>query len=376
MPKAFDSSLTRTLIGRVPPAARSLPRDLVARPVPGLLFGLTASYALTVGLLALRNRTPDLPRSFIPYLIVLSLPCALTLVAVTRGFKTATRVTQLAWLSAGLLAVWFSTPHVLWPIAALSGVALVHKRVSMLDVGRFALLLVLLVIGYAAVWNFNSVLAPLSVGRLHDPVLITVDQWLLASPTYTGIFPVIESHIVFRLLERGYLFLFAEILTVALWMAVFRPAYAYWWVARLFMAYAIGLVAFLVWPTVGPHIYAPESLRAAWHHTPTFRAMQAMDVDYDRIIAGGRGGMNYFIAFPSLHVAAATICQCAVRQSGALFWLLLPITMLVACSTFLLGYHYALDIPAGVLTAFIAWRSVDWLIRQQPAIVVPAASRI
>ena len=69
--------------------------------------------------------------------------------------------------------------------------------------------------------------------------------------------------------------------------------------------------------------------------------------------------MNYFIAFPSLHVAAAVICQLAVRGSRPVFWVLLPVTVLVVSSTFLLGYHYALDIPGGVLTAFLAWWCVD-----------------
>ncbi len=74
--------------------------------------------------------------------------------------------------------------------------------------------------------------------------------------------------------------------------------------------------------------------------------------------------MNYFIAFPSLHVAAAVVCQIGVRESRALFALLLPVTMLVAASTFLLGYHYVLDVPAGVLTGLMASWMVDRLSRR------------
>jgi membrane-associated phospholipid phosphatase len=205
----------------------------------------------------------------------------------------------------------------------------------------------------------------MSVGRLGDDWLIAIDLWLLSSPTYRGVFPVIESRPLFVLLERAYLFLFAEILTVAVWLSAFRPRDGDRWVTRLFAAYAIGLVVFLIWPTVGPHIYAPESLRPEWHETRTFRTMQAMAVDYERIIAGGRGGMNYFIAFPSLHVAAAVVCQLAVRESRALFWMLMPITSLVATSTFFLGYHYAVDVPAGVCTALAATWIVDRLPRRR-----------
>jgi len=250
-------------------------------------------------------------------------------------------------------------PHVLWPILALAAVGGVRELRSFRFAGRLTLLMALLVLGYGAVWNFNSVLAPLSVGRLGDPWLISVDRWLLSSATYSGVFPVFQSPWIFRLLERSYLFLFAEILTVTLWLAAFSPRDTFWWIARLFAAYAIGLLIFLIWPTVGPHIYAPESLRPEWHDTSTFRTMQSMAIDYQRIVKGGRGGMNYFIAFPSLHVAAAVICQLAVRGSRPVFWVLLPVTVLVVSSTFLLGYHYALDIPGGVLTAFLAWWCVD-----------------
>ncbi len=109
----------------------------------------------------------------------------------------------VAWTAAGVLAVWFSVPNVLWPIAALVGLGLVPELRSIRFAGRFAILLVLLVIGYAAVWNFNSFLAPLSVGRLGDPALIAVDRWLLSASTYVGVFPVFESTPAFLLLERS-----------------------------------------------------------------------------------------------------------------------------------------------------------------------------
>jgi len=52
--------------------------------------------------------------------------------------------------------------------------------------------------------------------------------------------------------------------------------------------------------------------------------MNGMATDYQNVVAGGRGGMNYFIAFPSLHVAASAICLWGLRGSGVLFWAMWP----------------------------------------------------
>jgi hypothetical protein len=344
----------------LPPDPAGVPKlSLVGHPFLQVAVSLSGACILSAGLLALEKRPSDLPWNFVPFLLLLSLPCALVLVAMLGSAGRLRQIPTGVWSAVGTLAVWYSAPHVLWPISAFLGVALVKELRSARFVGQVAMLVTLLVVGYVAVWNFNSLLAPLSVGRLADPSLITFDRWLLFSPTYVGVFPIFNSALAFALLERSYLFLFAEILVVVIWMAAFQPRQAYWWIARLFTAYGIGLVIFLIWPTVGPHIYAPDSLRSEWHHTTTFRTMQSMAIDYQRIVGGGRGGMNYFIAFPSLHVAAAVTCQLSVRGSRPVFWALLPVTVLVSSSTFLLGYHYALDVPGGVLTAFLAWWCID-----------------
>jgi hypothetical protein len=357
------------------PAAAVSPPTTRRGPRRALLLVLVLSYLISVGLLAGIGRVPDLPWSFVPFLLVLSLPVALVLVGLTRATASTSPVWRALWTSAGLALVWLSAPHVLWPAAAVLSVVILRQQWSGASLGRIAWILAALVVGYASVWNFNSLLAPLSVGRLHDPALIAFDRWLLASPGYVGVFPVFESAFLFTLLERAYLFLFAEIMTVAVWLALFKPQDAFSWLSRLFLAYAVGLMAFLVWPSVGPHIYAPESLRPAWHDTATFRAMHSMALDYQRVVGGGRGGMNYFIALPSLHVAAALICQTALRPAAAIFWVLLPVTTLVIGSTFLLGYHYALDLPAGALAAWLAWWGIERFARKSaPRAIVQGAA--
>jgi hypothetical protein len=49
--------------------------------------------------------------------------------------------------------------------------------------------------------------------------------------------------------------------------------------------------------------------------------------------------------------AVAVLVQVFLYRSRAHFWLFLPINLLVVPTTVALGYHYLLDVPAGVLLA-------------------------
>ncbi|PYQ92975.1 MAG: hypothetical protein DMF96_31465 [Acidobacteria bacterium] len=57
---------------------------------------------------------------------------------------------------------------------------------------------------------------------------------------------------------------------------------------------------------------------------------------------------GYFVALPSLHTLVAVFILGVVRRTPLLFWFLLPITSLLVGSTFLLGYHYLLDVAIAV----------------------------
>jgi membrane-associated phospholipid phosphatase len=59
-------------------------------------------------------------------------------------------------------------------------------------------------------------------------------------------------------------------------------------------------------------------------------------------------GFGYFVAIPSLHVALAVVLQAMLRFSPGHFWAFLPVNLVLALSTVLLGYHYLIDVVAGV----------------------------
>jgi membrane-associated phospholipid phosphatase len=77
--------------------------------------------------------------------------------------------------------------------------------------------------------------------------------------------------------------------------------------------------------------------------------MEQMATEYRAVVSHGRlNGFGYFVAPPSLHALVAVFVLGAVRRAPLLFWFLLPITSLLVGSTFLLGYHYLLDVAIAV----------------------------
>lgn len=62
------------------------------------------------------------------------------------------------------------------------------------------------------------------------------------------------------------------------------------------------------------------------------------------------GGM---IAFPSFHVAWSVLATYAVLPRKGIFWALAVLNVVVISSTVLLGWHYLVDVPAGISLAIV-----------------------
>ena len=218
--------------------------------------------------------------------------------------------------------------------------------------------ILVLFLGYGAVWNANYLLAKLTMGRLHDPAIFRIDLalygWIHGQPVgKAGLFPLFESRFFFQILENAYLMLFAEIFVV-LFVLHRREENIVPFFSSVFLCYFLGLAFFFLYPVVGPCIQYPETFRSAFHDTQTHYLMRGMASEYHAIRqAASLNGFGYFVALPSLHVAIAVLVQCFLSVSPFHFWVFFPVNVLLAASTFLLGYHYFLDFPLGMLLAFL-----------------------
>jgi hypothetical protein len=216
--------------------------------------------------------------------------------------------------------------------------------------------LLLIGLGYVSVFAWNELCASLTLHSIRDPILRDMDlaiyRWLLHTPADgADIFPLIRYPLLLLFLENAYqcMFIGIPLVIFVLHSSGGEPRA---FIRALFTCYFVALLIFLLFPTIGPTLADPNLFSKAYEHTQTYALTRLMAAEYMALQGSGAlSGLGYFVALPSLHVAVAVLVQVFLYRSPVHFWLFLPINLLVVPATVALGYHYLLDVPAGVLLA-------------------------
>ena len=211
--------------------------------------------------------------------------------------------------------------------------------------------------GFVTVSNLSYLIARLTFDRVHDPALrdldLTIYRAFVPGLRYEGLFPLTDSALWFHLLENAYMMLFPEIVVVLVVLHL-TGSDILGFFERTFACYGIGLLVSMVYPAVSPCVYYPESFRATYEGTIAFGLGRALALDYVALRHGlPLNGLGYFVAVPSLHVAMAVFLQGSLAVSRMHFWTFLPVNLLLVSSTVVLGQHYLIDVPAGLLLGLI-----------------------
>lgn len=113
-------------------------------------------------------------------------------------------------------------------------------------------------------------------------------------------------------------------------------------------AFLLGGLFYYLFPSSGP---------ATVYQSPHFAYVQQLTsakffwVHHRLPVTTMWGGM---IAFPSFHVMWAVITTYAALPYRKLFWGIAALNILVVLSTLLLGWHYLVDVPSGILLGALA----------------------
>ena len=211
--------------------------------------------------------------------------------------------------------------------------------------------------GFRTVNNLNYLLALFTFDRVHDPALRALDlviyRALVPGLRYEGLFPLTGSALWFDLFENAYAMVFPEAIVVLVVLYLTKGNVAGFF-KRAFACYGLGLLVALIYPTVSPCVYYPESFRAGYEGTMAAALGHSLAADYVALRRGlPLSGFGYFVAIPSMHVAMAVILQASLVRSRAHFWTFLPVNLLLVSSTVVLGQHYLIDVPAGMLVGLI-----------------------
>jgi hypothetical protein len=336
----------------------------------GCLAAVYAASRISLGIVGIH---PVIPASFLAAIWLVFLPCALAMAWTTAFLDKRLATRRLSRAAGCALGLFFLSP------IRLGGELFAAFSLAMLATGavwaaknkaslpRLCLAIFALFLGYAGIWNMNYAILATAMGRLHDPALRQIDlmvfNWGKPSPgAYAGFFPLVNSPFLFGVLERAYLLAFPEVLLAALLLRG-RALTRFLWV--LFGCYWLGLVVFALYPTVGPFTYFPESFRREWQDTATSALMQSILAEFRAVSASQPvNGFGYFVAIPSLHAALAVVLQASWRHRPVHFWSFLPVNLAMCASTVMLGYHYLIDLPAGIAVAGLVL-GVDRLIARR-----------
>jgi membrane-associated phospholipid phosphatase len=112
----------------------------------------------------------------------------------------------------------------------------------------------------------------------------------------------------------------------------------------------------------GPNPYEPllQYLRQTREHWPVW-TVDAQD-ELWRAYLTGVGDIQGISAMPSMHVTIATLMMLLARRANPLLGMALTVfAVLIALSSIMLGWHYAVDVFAGAGLAALLWNVAGWI---------------
>lgn len=352
---------------------------------------ITCFYILTAVLLMGMGFNVDLPWGFLFFLCILPMPLAYSLAI--GGLFLQKHVPQCPWLvrfsgiMAGLFLIVIHRFDSLILLVAWSfsvAFLIVHLMKSRFATAETIFAACISIgVGFCGISNLNYIALPQVIDRLQDASLYRLDLAIYSllfgeNINYSGIFPLTKSDILFHFFQNAYSMLFFGAFLTFFIIVYLKDSISHF-LYSILGCYLIGLLIFLFYPTVGPFICYPESLRSEYQNTLTYKAMQTMAQGYQAVKQQSISfsDLGYFVSFPSLHVAVALVLQYFIKNSALHFWMFLPINLAVIVSTVYLGFHYFIDIPAGALLAFTTIYAVrkltprDGIQRKSPTQIGP-----
>ena len=215
-------------------------------------------------------------------------------------------------------------------------------------------------VAYVAFRNLKSYV-PFVTDRLHDPTLARIDRLM-----WLGHDPAVAMHEVLGTTWANWLMAAVYLIWIGLVPASLAIALVWtrrstagaWYVTAISVDWLLGATLYYAVPSVGP-TYASPQWFAGLPHTPNTSVRDTLLADRIEVLAGPweTHTVQTIAAFASLHVAVmVTIClivellrlPLVVRVAA---WTFLALTML---ATVYLGWHYVVDVLAGVLVGAAA----------------------
>ncbi|MGH9516518.1 MAG: phosphatase PAP2 family protein [Terriglobales bacterium] len=216
--------------------------------------------------------------------------------------------------------------------------------------------------GLVLVFAYNDFIAAVKDLGGYDWFFLRADSYLLHGGTVSDLVRDASLNLsprIFAFAETMYYRMFdqvgAAIILVTLCQGKKRGLQ---FVGTMLTAYYMALVIFYFWPSMGPFYTCQDHFIhfPHWLKTYDFQRTFMANAKFmsSRYKSMGRVGSDYFIAFPSLHIALTIIVLWFMRRWKRIVLCLVVYDIILIPAILLLEWHYIIDLLGGVGVALIA----------------------
>ena len=216
--------------------------------------------------------------------------------------------------------------------------------------------------GLILVFAFNDVVAAAKDIRGYDWFFLRADSFLLHGSTISGLVrkaSLAFSPRTFAFAETMYYRMFDQVGAAIILISVTQGAKrGLQFVGTMLTAYYVALLVFYFWPSMGPFVTCPDHFVHFPHWLKTYEFQRTfianaklMSTQYKSL---SKVNTDYFIAFPSLHIALPIIVLWFMRRWKRVVFCLVAYDILLIPAILLLEWHYLIDLLGGAVVAVIA----------------------
>jgi membrane-associated phospholipid phosphatase len=228
----------------------------------------------------------------------------------------------------------------------------------------FAVAIAIILVRYKPQWRFLRLALPFSYclaiyTNLHDTIpfvnphdihytLIRIDQWMFGVQPSVWAQQFIHPWLteIFSFCYWSY-FILIPLPMVVLYFQKRYPESREALISTVLSLY-VGYVLYIIFPAISPSVILKDMYTVPLTGTPLTDATMGI---------AGSLPTNVRDAFPSLHAGIAVLSLLfAWKYLRTMFWIILPICIGLVISTIYLRHHYVIDLPAGILLGYLAFR--------------------
>lgn len=218
-----------------------------------------------------------------------------------------------------------------------------------------------LFIGFIVIFSFNNVIASQRFYGAYDETFKEMDAWFLNGSTVSAVSHNLAAVLPkewSKFLEFVYFGMFPQIGAALIFIALTEGAErSTQFVGTILLAYYLALLCYALWPSLGPFYSCAEHFSKFDSSLETFRIQKQLLANLETLWENkttGQVGLDYFIAFPCMHLAQPIVVMWYLKSYRGILACLCAFNMFLVMAILLLEWHYLIDLLGGVAVALVA----------------------